>query len=173
MFNVGIMSFQIRLFRSPEHNNGLIIIGIGQVAPEAETVAIPEPDEGLYRVLKNVFQEAPEEASPHTAFLESVRKIILESLKDGTPQLKRVADVFGVGPRTLERRLNKAGVDFTSLIDDTRRRLAINLLVDSRNKLTDIAFAMGYSEVSAFNRAFKRWTNSTPAHFRRKSLNQR
>jgi len=52
------------------------------------------------------------------------------------------------------------------LMDDTRRRFAINYLKDPDHTLTQIAFLLGYSEVSAFNRAFKRWTGSTPLKYR-------
>jgi AraC-like DNA-binding protein len=51
-------------------------------------------------------------------------------------------------------------------MDDTRRRLAINYLKDGNHTLTQIGFLLGYSEVSAFNRAFKRWTGSTPLKYR-------
>jgi AraC-like DNA-binding protein len=51
---------------------------------------------------------------------------------------------------------------------DTRRRFAINYFKDPGNTLTEIAFLLGYSEVSAFNRAFKRWTGQSPMVYRRK-----
>lgn len=164
------MAFQIKLYRLPEQNNGLIIIGIGQVEPPPPAAGIPEPDESLYQVLKSVFGMVRRNAAADETFLDAVRKIIVEALKDGTPHLKRVAKIVGIGPRTLERRLDHAGIDFSKLVEDTRRRLAIALLSDSQNRLTDIALVLGYSEVSAFNRAFKRWTNSTPRNFRRTHL---
>jgi AraC-like DNA-binding protein len=56
----------------------------------------------------------------------------------------------------------------TELRIDTRRRLAIAYLRDARHTLTEIAYLLGCSEVSAFNRAFKRWTGSTPTDYRGK-----
>jgi AraC-like DNA-binding protein len=47
-------------------------------------------------------------------------------------------------------------------VDDTRRRFALSHLSDRKNTLSEIAFLLGYSEASAFNRAFKRWTGMTP-----------
>ena len=72
-----------------------------------------------------------------------------------------------LSPRTLQRRLKEQGMGFKNLIDDTRRRFAINYMKDRNHSLTQIAFLLGYSEVSAFNRAFKRWTDSTPLRYRR------
>jgi AraC-like DNA-binding protein len=60
-------------------------------------------------------------------------------------------------------------VQFKALVDDTRRRFAANYLRDRKNTLTEIAFLLGYSELSAFNRAFKRWTGSTPSAYRRQN----
>lgn len=144
-------------------------MGLGQLESETGKLGVSEPDESLYRAVKSIFRRGSA-GTTEAAFLETVRKIIFESLKEGSPQLGRVADALGFGPRTLERRLSRAGFNFTKLVDDTRQRLAIELLTDPRNKLTDIALRLGYSEVSAFNRAFKRWTNSTPLNFRRVNL---
>jgi AraC-like DNA-binding protein len=72
-----------------------------------------------------------------------------------------------MSPRTLERRLKEYGMDFKKLMDDTRRRFALNYLKDRKHTLMEIAFLLGYSEVSAFNRAFKRWTGTTPMEHRR------
>jgi AraC-like DNA-binding protein len=57
---------------------------------------------------------------------------------------------------------------FKKLMDDTRRRFAMDYLEAREHTLTQVAFLLGYSEVSAFNRAFKRWTGLTPTHYRRK-----
>jgi AraC-like DNA-binding protein len=63
--------------------------------------------------------------------------------------------------------LKERGVDFKQLTDETRRRFAVNYLKERKNTLTEVAFLLGYSELSAFNRAFKRWTGSTPLDYRR------
>jgi AraC-like DNA-binding protein len=58
------------------------------------------------------------------------------------------------------------------LVEDTRQRFAVSYLKDRKNSLTEVAFLLGYSELSAFNRAFKRWTRSTPLDYQRKLLRQ-
>jgi AraC-like DNA-binding protein len=78
-----------------------------------------------------------------------------------------VAKKLAVSPRTLERRLEERGMRFKKLMDDTRRRFAMDYLEAREHTLTQVAFLLGYSEVSAFNRAFKRWTGVTPMHYRR------
>jgi AraC-like DNA-binding protein len=87
----------------------------------------------------------------------------------GDPTLTVVAGTMAIGPRTLQRRLRDQGADFKKLVDDTRRRFALRYLGDRKNTLTEVAYLLGYSEVSAFNRAFKRWTGSTPSDYRRQA----
>ena len=69
--------------------------------------------------------------------------------------------------RTLQRRLKDAGVNYNDLQNDVRKTLALNLLENESLALAEIAFSLGYSEVSAFNHAFRRWVGQSPGHYRR------
>jgi AraC-like DNA-binding protein len=87
-------------------------------------------------------------------------------MREGHPNLTRVAKKMAMSPRTLQRQLKERGMDFKKLVADTRRRFALSYLGNRSHTLTEIAFLLGYSEVSAFNRAFKHWTGSTPLTYR-------
>jgi AraC-like DNA-binding protein len=128
---------------------------------------VPAADPRLYGILKRYLERVLEEMPSEDALLASARRSIGELMRDGDPTLVRVAKNLAMSPRTLERRLNERGVSFTALAADTRRRFAINYLQDPDNTLTEIAFLLGYSELSAFHRAFKRWTGRTPMAYRR------
>jgi len=70
-------------------------------------------------------------------------------------------------PRTLQRRLAKAGTSFETLRDDARRHAAEVYLSNATLSITEVAYLLGYSEPAAFHRAFKRWHRSvTPQAFR-------
>ena len=71
--------------------------------------------------------------------------------------------------RTLQRKLAEAETTYLKLVDDTRRDLALRYLEDPRRSITDITFTLGFSQQSAFTRAFKRWTGVAPSAFRAKS----
>ena len=88
-------------------------------------------------------------------------------MREGDPKLGDVARKVALSSRTLQRRLKDQGLDFKKLVDDTRHRFSLNYLKDPQHTMTEIAYLLGYSEVSAFNRAFKRWTGSTPVSHRR------
>lgn len=163
------MKFQIKLYRSPDATQRLVIM-IGQASIESPGVeqVLPAADRTFYDALKEQL-EAQSSEPPRLALLISVRKAVAESLKDGKPGLIRVARKLELAPRRLQRKLKMYGMNFKEIVDETRSRLALTYLNDSKNTLTDIALVLGYSEVSAFNRAFKRWMNSTPLEYRRQS----
>jgi AraC-like DNA-binding protein len=139
------------------------------IEPELAGRTVPAADARLYPILKDLLERILDEMPPADGLLTSVRRAIAESMRHGEPTLAQVARRIAVGPRTLQRRLEEHGVTFTGLVDDTRRQFALRYLRDRKNTLTDVAYLLGYSEVSAFNRAFRRWTGSTPTDYRRVS----
>jgi AraC-like DNA-binding protein len=74
---------------------------------------------------------------------------------------------MGMSVRTLQRRLNEAGLNYSEVQEDVRKTLALNLLEIETLALAEIAFSLGYSEVSAFNHAFRRWLGQSPGDYRR------
>ena len=74
-------------------------------------------------------------------------------------------------PWTLQRRLRDNGTQFAALLDQTRQNLALKRLQEGRLMITEIAFELGYADLPSFNRAFKRWTGTTPGAYRRKITN--
>jgi len=68
--------------------------------------------------------------------------------------------------RTLQRRLSEQGYSYQTLVDESRRELARRLLRQTDFSLIEVTFMTGFSEQSAFTRAFKRWAGQTPRSFR-------
>jgi AraC-like DNA-binding protein len=128
---------------------------------------VPAADERLYPILRRYLEQVLQEMPREDRALASVRRAVGEVMREGDPKLGDVARKVAMSPRTLQRRLKDHGLDFKGLVDDTRRRFSLSYLKDPQNTLTEIAYLLGYSEVSAFNRAFKRWTGSTPVSHRR------
>jgi AraC-like DNA-binding protein len=130
---------------------------------------IPAADPNLFKLLNRYLESILSEIPKTDQRLEGIRRKIAEAIKAGNPNLGQVAKTMALSPRTLQRQLDTCETDFRSLLDDTRKRLALAYLKDSENTLTQIAFLLGYSEVSTFNRSFKRWTGKTPQHYRRRA----
>ena len=99
-------------------------------------------------------------------WLQQVQAVILDCFPNGAPSLKQVSEHFAQNERTFQRALAKNGVNFQEMVDELRKAMAMQYIKNDYNFL-DIAMMLGYSEQSAFHRAFKRWTGLTPSKFRR------
>ncbi|HKX51167.1 MAG TPA: AraC family transcriptional regulator ligand-binding domain-containing protein [Candidatus Binatia bacterium] len=128
---------------------------------------VPAADPRLYRILKRYLGRVLHEMPREDDLLAAVRRMIGEAIRDAEPKLSLAAKKLGMSPRRLQRRLQEYGLDFKRLVDDTRQRLALQYIKEEKDTLTQIAFMLGYSDVSAFNRAFKRWTGTAPLEYRR------
>lgn len=102
------------------------------------------------------------------AIVQEVRRVLARILCDGSPRIRVVARQCGMSVRTLQRRLEAQAVVFRDLVDATRLELAERYLAEPEASLTEVAFLLGYSELSAFDRAFRRWTGTTPLAARRR-----
>lgn len=100
-------------------------------------------------------------------FDRGVQQILLRLLPDGDASVARVAAALHLSVRTVQRRLDARGLGWQGLLDRSREQLARQYLADPGLSLSDIGLLLGFSEQSAFTRAFKRWTGTTPAAARR------
>jgi len=99
--------------------------------------------------------------------LDTLRRELARLLVMGRANVEALARSCGLSVRTLQRRLNDGGLSYSELLDDVRHRLALNLLATEAPVMTEIAFSLGYSDVSAFNHAFRRWEGTTPGAWRK------
>jgi len=102
--------------------------------------------------------------------VEQVQRLVAEELRGGDPSQERVAKKIGMSTRTLQRRLREEGRTFADLVDGLRCELSQIYLGDARLTVYEVAFLLGFTETSAFFRAFRRWTGRTPQAFRRQLL---
>ncbi len=105
-------------------------------------------------------------AAMETPITQQATAALTKLLRQGDPTLVAVAKHLQMTPRTLQRRLADEGQSFKSLLDDFRYQLALQLLDAGDLTIQEIAHQLGFSETSAFHRAFRRWTGSTPVQFR-------
>lgn len=98
--------------------------------------------------------------------LAQVREAIVVELATSGAELSRVAKRLAMSVRTLQRRLEESGTSYQQLVDDVRSTMAQALLRDRARSIVDVAFELGYADLKGFYRAFKRWTQATPAEWR-------
>jgi AraC-like DNA-binding protein len=111
-------------------------------------------------------------APPGDAFVESVRLAIKESLAADIPTASAIAITarLGATQRSLQRKLRERNTSLAALVEEVRCDLAKELLAKDGLLLCEIAYRLGFTGVSAFFRAFRRWTGSSPRAFRRPQL---
>jgi AraC-like DNA-binding protein len=97
-----------------------------------------------------------------------IRRRLRQSLPGDLPEFEAVATEMSMTPATLRRRLHEDGTSFQSIKDQLRRDIAISHLSHSKRSTMDIGLELGFSERSAFHRAFKKWTGASPGEFRRR-----
>jgi AraC-like DNA-binding protein len=94
------------------------------------------------------------------------RAVLMQRLASGEVTATQVARHLAMSRRTLHRRLADAGTSWQRLVDDTRRDVALRLIEDQRRPIGEITFELGFSQHSAFARAFKRWSGASPTAYR-------
>ena len=137
------------------------------IAFSAEALRIPlrRRDPVLRRVLET--HAAARAPRAQGDLIAQVKDAIAARLGHAPPAMQEVARALAIAPRTLQRRLARGGMSWRSLIDLARRDVAEALLRDASLSVAEIGYLLGFSEPSAFHRAFKRWLGVTPVEFRR------
>lgn len=101
-------------------------------------------------------------------FVDDVRRALAAALPEDA-QAAGVARSLHVSVRTLQRRLLATGTTFRDVSDSFRRGLAEAYLADPRVSIAEVAFLLGFSDQTSFNRAFRRWTGAAPGLWRRRT----
>jgi AraC-like DNA-binding protein len=121
------------------------------------TLPMPEADSKRLRALEEQAQEVGID------LVSRLRRVLRSLLLDGNCSADKVAQILSMHRRTLNRRLKALGTSFQKVLDEVRFQATCELVDATRLPLTDIALSAGYSESSAFSRAFRRWSQAAPS----------
>jgi AraC-like DNA-binding protein len=134
----------------------------------ALALPLPQADAALAQLIREQALPALAEQSRREPFLDRLGARLQAAILDARePRLSEVAAAMEIGSRTLQRRLRRHGLTFRGLADQLRIELAKTMLGEASLALGQIAFRLGYSQTSAFHRAFRRHAGATPGAFRR------
>ncbi len=122
-------------------------------------------DAGLSAVLDRYAEELMERLPERETVVSQVHRIVSRELSNGDPGVESVARGLGMSPRTLHRRLREQETSYRDVVDRLRHDLAVRHLDTRTLSVGEIAFLLGYSETSAFHRAFKRWEGCSPSEY--------
>lgn len=142
-----------------------------RISLPVEVLNLPatQGNERLFKALEPYLQQEREQRNVSDELLTQVTRMIGLSIASGLPSLDQVSQCMGLSRRTLQRRLKEHDIDFSVLIEEVRRDLALGYLNHSDYSMTQISLLLGYAESGSFTRAFRRWTGHSPQQFRQAS----
>ena len=95
-----------------------------------------------------------------------VRRIIVDNLRADVSGVESVAAALALSVRSLQEKLRREKTSYSALLRDVRRSLAVSYLGEKALSISEIAYLLGFSEVSVFHREFRKWTGITPGRYR-------
>jgi AraC-like DNA-binding protein len=120
-------------------------------------------DEGVHAALRAQAAKRMADLDHTVLCADKVREHVISAPKQR--DMGAVAHALRISPRSLRRRLHEEGTTLTDVVERALASVAARLLIDERKNIQEVAHEIGFSEASAFCRAFKRWTGSTPKQF--------
>jgi|SRR5579872_1467000 len=154
-----------RVFRCPVRFGG----ATNQVSMPSEILAAPiqSSDKRLFDIIERNLLLLQEQSGREGSLARLVESAIMQKLSLGPPCVDAIAAALGRSPRAFQRELAAHSLKFNELLDKARCGLATRLLATTDRSLPEITYLLGYSEESAFIRAFRRWMGRTPLDYRR------
>ena len=127
---------------------------------------VVEPNMELLTLFEGIAQDTLEMMKKSETYTKKVVNIIVKEINGEIPSIDTVAKHLAMSVRSLQGYLKMEGTSYIQLLNNVRKDLAINYLKKKNTSIAEIAYVLGFSETSAFNRAFKKWTSRTPCEFR-------
>jgi AraC-like DNA-binding protein len=154
-----------RIFRAPqrfEREDSELVF-------ESAMLGLPliEADPTLCAMLDRHAEELLMKLPRRGGLIDDVRALLRQALNGGDPGLEAISQQLGLSPRTLQRKLKEEQASHQDLLDEMRRDLSVRYLQEPEMAICEVAYLLGFSEPSAFHRAFRRWTGTTPRAYRR------
>lgn len=133
---------------------------------------IPHRNPYVYSAVLKQVNSVLARLQPKRSFGRKIRKLISMQMSTNRIDADSLAKQCHMSRQTLYRKLKKEGLGFHELVEQVRKDKALRYVAADQYALGEIAFLLGFSELSAFSRAFKRWTGIAPAQYRARSQNR-
>jgi AraC-like DNA-binding protein len=134
------------------------------LCPSVAELPMPHAHAGMCAYFERAARRQLRAVGGGTSERDRVRTLVESQLQLGPIALDEAATRLRMSTRTLQRRLREQGTTLHDLHDEVRRERAV-VLLDREVSIPEVSFRLGYSEPSAFHRAFRRWTGTSPGAF--------
>lgn len=138
--------------------------------PDVLKQPMPRRDPKMMAMMRACLEALGSKADDFEPLTDRVRMAVRTRLPDGWPSLEAISEDLRLPPAGIQRELARIGLTYKGLVQAVRRELALSYLRQRHLPLSEIAFLLGYSELSAFSRAMRRWTGRSPKSVRNRLL---
>ena len=128
---------------------------------------MPDPDPYLFAIVEQFLKSRCQLHGNPEHFADEVRNQIMLNLSSTPPTILEIAHLFGVSENDFQNQLRAHKLSFKTLLRAAKEELSLHYLRNPNIPLTEISMLLGYSELSAFSRAFRSWTGVSPQKYRR------
>ena len=127
---------------------------------------IPTYNPALLEILGDYAKKTIEEQTVKKNIVASVKALIIKSAHSIIPLEEDIAFQLNISKRSLQQKLKECGTTFKRILESVLKELAVSYMESNRASNKEIAWLLGYNDISNFHRAFKRWTGKTPNEYR-------
>jgi AraC-like DNA-binding protein len=126
--------------------------------PEDMATRVISYDKSLFSIFSLLLAEKQQNISQQKSFADQIKDVLLSKFGGQIPPIEVVASRMNMSLRTFQRRLAEEKITFRQISNELRKELALSLMDNSHSNKTDVAYLLGYAELSSFQRAYKNWT---------------
>ncbi|WP_419876257.1 AraC family transcriptional regulator [Candidatus Pristimantibacillus sp. PTI5] len=156
--------------KAPRFEGDATVLRMGK---EVLDYSVMYSDPKLLGVFEAIAQETKDELTQGSVFSEQIVQWMKKNMPSFFPTLQQTAQFFGISIRTLQNKLKAENTTFNDLSTRVRKEMAMGYLKKWEYSVGDIAYVLHFSEPSAFQSAFKKWTGVTPGQYRAKISNSK
>lgn len=138
-----------------------IILGKAAIATPLLT-----SDQSMFRLFNSIIADKQALMNANST-VENLKQVLFMQFKGRIPTIEEAAAAMNMTPRNLQRRLQLEQTTFRDIAGAVRKEIAFQLMQNPAIKLSEVSDILGYSDLTAFRKAFKSWTNTTPRVIRK------
>lgn len=141
---------------------------INRVVLSKEDISTPilTSDQSMFQLFNSIVANK-EALLKSNSTAENLRQVLFMQFRGRIPAIEEAASALNMTSRNLQRRLQEEQTTFRDIAGETRKEIAFQLMQNPTIKISEISDILGYSDLTAFRKAFKSWTNATPKAIRR------
>jgi AraC-like DNA-binding protein len=141
---------------------------VNRIVVSKEDISTPilTSDQSMFQLFSSIVanKEALLETNSTT---ENLKQILFMQFRGRIPTIEEAASALNTTPRNLQRKLQQEQSTFRDIAGQIRKEIALQLMQNPSIKISEVSDILGYSDLTAFRKAFKSWTNSTPRTIRK------